>query len=113
MLYMLEAVSATASETLTAVRAINDLLQATKQRLRADCKFYSQDLINNLFSHPYTRVEFVQNDLGVSRVTATRYLDKLAADGVLEKRRIGRNNYYVNRPLYALLAQGAYAARVA
>ncbi len=106
VLYMLEAVSATAAETIGSIHAIRDLLQATKQRIRGGYKFYSQDLINNLFSHPYTRVEFLQNDLGVSRVTATRYLDKLAHDGVLEKLRIGRNNYYVNRPLFALLSSG-------
>lgn len=113
VLYMLEAVSSTAAETIETVRAIKDLLQSTKQRIRADYKFYSQDLINNLFSHPYTRVEFVQKDLGVTRVTATRYLDRLAQDGVLEKRRVGRNNYYVNRPLFTLLAHGADATGAA
>lgn len=66
-------------------------------------RFYSQDL----FNHPYTRVEFVQRDLGVSRLTATKYLDTLAHDGVLEKLRVGRNNYYVNRPLFDLLGRGA------
>lgn len=108
--YMLDAVANTAAETIATIRAIKDLLQATKQRIRAGYKFYSQDLINNLFSHPYTRVEFAQRELGVSRVTATRYLDKLAEDGVLEKLRIGRNNYYVNRSLFDLLGRGAEAA---
>lgn len=106
-LYMLEAVAATAAETIDTTRAIKDLLQAAKQRIRANYKFYSQDLLNNLFSHPYTRVEFMQRELGVSRITATRYLDKLAEDGVLDKLRIGRNNYYVNRPLFELLGRGA------
>ena len=113
VLYMLDAVANTAAETVDTVRAIKDLLQATKQRIRAGYKFYSQDLINNLFSHPYTRVEFAQADLGVSRITAARYLDKLAEDGMLEKRRIGRNNSYVHRPLHALLARGADAAGAA
>ena len=38
-----------------------------KHRIRAKHRFYSQDLINNLFSHPYTKIEFIQSDLGVSR----------------------------------------------
>lgn len=105
VLYMLEAVESTATETIATVQAIRTLLQATKQRLRDNYKFYSQDLINNLFNHPYTRVEYAQHELGVSRLTATRYLDKLAEDGVLDKIRIGRNNYYVNRPLFDLLAR--------
>ena len=111
VLYMLEAVATTAVETIATVQAIKDLLHATKQRIREHYKFYSQDLINNLFNHPYTRVEFAQRELGVSRITATRYLDKLAEDGVLDKIRIGRNNYYVNRPLFDLLSRGTDGAQ--
>jgi Fic family protein len=106
VLYMLDAVANTAAETVATIRAIKTLLQQTKQRLRENYKFYSQDLINNLFRHPYTRVEFVQRELDVSRLTATKYLDTLAVDGVLEKLRVGRNNYYINRPLFALLSRG-------
>ena len=106
VLYMLQAVAGTAGETIVTIQAIKALLQQTKQCVRDGYRFYSQDLINNLFNHPYTRVEFVQRDLGVSRLTATRYLDKLAEDGVLDKIRVGRNNYYINRPLFALLAHG-------
>lgn len=104
VLYMLDAVATTASETVATIRAIKQLLQQSKQRVRDNYRFYSQDLINNLFNHPYTRVEFLQRDLGVTRLTATRYLDALARDGVLEKTRVGRNNYYINRPLFALLS---------
>lgn len=110
VLYMLQAVASTAIETIDTVHAIKRLLQDTKLLLRSRYRFYSQDLLNNLFSHPYTRVEFVLRDLGVSRLTATKYLDTLANDGLLEKRRVGRNNYYINQPLYALLARGADAA---
>lgn len=106
VLYMLDAVADTAAETITTIQAIKTLLQQTKQRIRAGYRFYSQDLINNLFNHPYTRVEFLQKDLGVTRVTATKYLDTLAIDGVLQKLRVGRNNYYVNRPLFDLLRHG-------
>jgi Fic family protein len=106
VLYMLDAVASTATDTVSTIRAIKTQLQEAKQAIRANYKFYSQDLINNLFSHPYTKVEFVQRELGVSRLTATRYLDALAADGVLEKRKIGRTNYYINRPLFALLSGG-------
>jgi Fic family protein len=72
-------------------------------RIRSGYKFYSQDLINNLFMHPYTKIEFVQQELGVSRVTATKYLDALADGGFVRKHRAGRSNYYVNLALYAVL----------
>jgi Fic family protein len=107
VVYMLDAVAATAAETVATIVAIKELLQTTKQRVRESYRFYSQDLINNLFNHPYTRVEFMQRELGVSRLTATKYLDTLAQDGVLQKLKVGRNNYYVNRPLFDLLGRGA------
>lgn len=106
VLYMLQAVESTANGTLETVKGIKQLLQGSKQRIRADYRFYSQDLINNLFNHPYTRVEFLCRDLGITRVTATKYLDTLAADGVLKKVRSGRNNYYINHALFELLARG-------
>lgn len=101
--YMLDAVDRTARETIATIGALKTLLMDFKQRIRAGYKFYSQDLINNLFSHPYTKIEFIQNDLGVSRLTATKYLDALVAGGFLHKRKIGRNNYYINLPLFEIL----------
>ena len=62
-------------------------------------------MINNLFTYPYTKIEFIERDLKVSRLTATRYLDALTATGFLNKQKIGRTNYYVNLPLYALLTR--------
>jgi Fic family protein len=105
VLYMLQAVAATAAQTVVTIQAIKTLLQQIKLRIRDHYRFYSQDLINNLFNHPYTRVEFLQRELGVSRLTATRYLDKLAEDGVLRKMRVGRSNYYINQPLFDLLSR--------
>ncbi|MBU0588536.1 MAG: Fic family protein [Gammaproteobacteria bacterium] len=107
--YMLEAVEVTAGQTIATIHAIKAALLDYKHRIRAAHKFYSQDLINNLFSHPYTKIEFVEQDLKVSRLTATRYLDTLVADGFLQKRKIGRNNYYINLALYAVLMRGQEA----
>ena len=103
VLYMLEAVEATAGQALATVHAIKAALFDCKHRIRSGYKFYSQDLINNLFTHPYTKIEFVQRDLGVSRVTATKYLDALAEGGFVRKHKIGRGNYYINLALNAVL----------
>lgn len=103
VLYMLTAVEQTAGQTIQTVQAIKAALFDYKQRIRAGYKFYSQDLINNLFMHPYTKIEFVQRDLGVSRITATKYLDELVAGGFVNKQKIGRGNYYVNVALNAVL----------
>ena len=103
VLYMLEAVEVTAGRTLRTVQAIKAALMDYKHRIRDQHKFYSQDLINNLFSHPYTKIEFLQRDLQVSRMTATRYLDALAETGFLVKQKIGRGNFYVNLALNQIL----------
>ena len=103
VIYMLEAVEMTAGRTLLTVQAIKTALMDYKHRIRDQHKFYSQDLINNLFSHPYTKIEFLQRDLKVSRMTATRYLDALSDTGFLIKRKIGRGNYYVNVALNQIL----------
>lgn len=106
LLYMIKGVEETAIETLRLVESIRILMAAAKHRMRNEHpKIYSQDLLNNLFRHPYTRIEFVQNDLGVSRPTATKYLDELAANALLFKHRAGRNNYYINQPLVALFIE--------
>jgi|APMI01.1.fsa_nt_gi Fic family protein len=104
VLYMLGAVERTAADGIVTIQAIKAAMLDYKHRIRAGHKFYSQDLINNLFSHPYTKIEFLQRDLKVSRLTATRYLDVLTADGFLHKRKVGRSNYYINIPLFHILA---------
>lgn len=104
--WMLEAVAETSATTLVLVEGIRQQMQDTKDKLRSDLPhLYSQDLLNNLFRHPYTRIEFVKNDLSVSRPTASKYLKELAAAGLVEERKAGRNLYYVNTRLVALLLE--------
>ncbi len=103
ILFILDAVEDTARITLSRVDAIQKCFFDYKRRIRDSFpKLYSQDLVNNLFSHPYTKIEFVEADLGVSRLTATKYLDQLSGEYLI-KRKIGRTNYYVNRDLLAIL----------
>lgn len=103
VLYMLKAVEQTAGQTITTIHAIKTALFDYKHRIRAEFKFYSQDLINNLFNHPYTKIEFVQQDLNVSRLTATKYMDALNEAGFVQKHKIGRSNYYINVALNQIL----------
>lgn len=103
LLYMLRAVSTTSRQTLALIEGMRVLMAEYKRRLREHPTIrYSQDLLNNLFRHPYTRIEFLQNDLGVTRQTASKYLDQLAMAGFVEKHQQGRNNYYINTPLIDL-----------
>jgi Fic family protein len=111
VLYMLSAVEKTARDAITTIGAIREALLETKRRIRDKYKFYSQDLLNNLFTHPYTKVEFVQRDLGVSRLTARKYLEELTDGAFLQKQKIGRSNYYINTALFAILTGSDDAPR--
>lgn len=103
VLYLLTAVEATAIQALSTVQRIKAALLDYKHRIRAQHRFYSQDLINNLFNHPYTKIEFVERDLDVSRLTATRYFEAVTASGFLRKQRLGRYNYFINPALTSIL----------
>lgn len=104
LLFMLRAVEETSVETIALVRQIKCLMQEFKISIRETLpRIYSQDLINNLFRHPYTKIEFVMNELGVSRPTASHYLALLHKNGNVEKIKLGRENFYVNVQLFDLL----------
>lgn len=105
VLFMIKGVEQTSKETIELITKIRKLMIEYKHRLRSNYKFYSQDLLNNLFKHPYTKIEFVVNDLGVSRLTAANYLNKLAEDGMLRKEKLGAGNYYINEELFDLLTK--------
>ena len=105
LLFMIKAVDQTSRETIDLIIKIRELMMNYKRTLRDNYKFYSQDLLNNLFKHPYTKIEFIQRDLNVSRITAANYLNQLADDKLLTKKKLGTANYYINDPLFKLLSE--------
>jgi len=105
LLFMIKAVDQTSRETIDLISKIRELMMNYKRTLRDNYKFYSQDLLNNLFKHPYTKIEFIQLDLNVSRITAANYLNQLADDKLLTKKKLGTANYYINDPLFKLLSE--------
>jgi len=103
IMYMLNAVEEISKETLVLIEKIKELMAEYKTTLRNNYKFYSHELLNNLFKHPYTKIEFIEKDLGVSRITASKYLNRLAKDGLLKKEKLGTGNYYINEKLIKIL----------
>lgn len=102
--FVLRGVELTSTETIETIHKLRDLMAETQERIKTQlAKIYSLDLLNTLFKHPYTKIDFVIRDVGVNRVTAGNYLDALAENGFLEKQKIWRSNYYVNPPLFNLI----------
>lgn len=103
IIYMLEGVAETSKDTIRVITGIRNIMLQYKHDIREEFSFYSQDLINHLFKHPYTRIEHLMKDLKISRPTATKYLDELSKKKYLVKIKQGRDNYYVNEDLLNLL----------
>jgi Fic family protein len=105
LIFMLDGVEKTAKESVVLINNIRKLMLEYKHRIREKHpKMYSQDLLNNLFKYPYTKIEFIQSDLQVSRNTAIRYLEELVQEKILIKHKIGRDNFYENHQLFKLLS---------
>ena len=105
LIFILSGIEQTSLETIVLIKEIRKAMLELKHKIRAEYKFYSQELLNNLFKHPYTKIEFLENDLGVSRITAANYLNKLAQDGILKKEKLKTGNYYINEKLFELLTR--------
>jgi Fic family protein len=109
IIFILRGVEQTASETIFLIEQIRSMMTTYKQGLRKDLpKLYSQDLLNNLFRHPYTKIEFVEDELGVSRKTASLYLKQLVEKHYLKLIKMGRSNFYLNQPLFNLFVSARH-----
>jgi len=108
ILFILKGVEETAEDTIRLVKGIGDLINKFKNILRpAFGNRYKHELLNNLFFHPYTKIEFVQRDMIVERKTAAKYLEKIVEIGLLQKIKIWNTNYYVNAELVELFMNRA------
>lgn len=103
ILFLLKGIEETATETINLVQNISDMMSRYKQVLRPIFgKQYKHELLNDLFFHPYTKIEYLERDLEINRKTAAKYLNTIAEAGLLEIQRFGKSNYYINRELVEL-----------
>ena len=104
ILYILWGIEQTSRQTLVTVTQIKELILSYKHRLRNTLpKIYSQDLLNNLFFHPYTKIDYIIEALQVSRPTASKYLQQLVEHDFLREEQMGRMKFFVNHSLMDLL----------
>ena len=112
ILFMLKGVEVTAEDTISLVKNIGRLMAEYKNVIRPDFgSKYNHELLNGLFYHPYTKIDHVVANMQVSRQTASKYLDKIVALGLLKKEKMGKENYYINTRLMNLFIEfGQYKA---
>lgn len=103
ILFILKGIEETSIDTTRLVKNISSLMAEYKSILRPLFgQQYKHELINNLFFHPYTKIEFMEKDMMVQRKTAAKYLDKIVQTGLLQKMKLGKSNYYINTALMEL-----------
>lgn len=103
ILFILKGIEETSLNTIRMIKAIDGLMREYKRVLRPKFgKQYKHELLNNLFFHPYTKIEFIQRDMQVARNTASKYLDMIVEIGLVEKMKVGKTNYYFNTKLIDL-----------
>lgn len=104
ILYILKGVEITAKATINQVSEMNKLFEQTKEKTRKELpKMYSKELIELLFEHPYSKSEFLENRLSISRITAAKYLKSLEKIGILESKKVWKETLYINISLFELL----------
>ncbi len=107
ILYMLKGIEQTALSTIVQINKINHLFSETQKLVQEKLpRIYSKDLIEQLYIHPYSKIEFLVNNLGIERKAASRYLSSLEELGVLKSQQKGKEVIYINTKLYNLLKKG-------
>lgn len=107
ILYILDGVEQTSKETVILVNDIAKMMEDTKQKIQDELpKIYSKDLIEILFSHAYTKIDFLVDGLNLHRETASKYLKEIESIGILKSVKIGRGKYFINLELFDRLKKG-------
>jgi Fic family protein len=107
IIYMLDGIEQTSLDTIELIKDISTMIDNTKNIIQEKLpKIYSKDLVEILFNHPYTKIDFLMNILGLTRQTASKYLKQLETLGILESIKIKNSKFYINVELFARLKKG-------
>jgi Fic family protein len=97
VLYMLEAVETTSEWTTRKIRAVKELMGDTTAYVRSAAPKLPHAVVELIFTHPYVRIGNVVENGIVGREAAGKYLKELAALGVLEEEKVGRDKIFLHR----------------
>lgn len=104
VLFMLDGVESTARWTSAKIGAVHDLMEATADYVREQApRIYTRELIDVIFTQPYSRIgNVVERGLG-HREKASKDLKRLCELGVLQEEKVGREKLFMNIRYMALL----------
>lgn len=103
IVYMLVGIEEMAEETIHVIEEIRKEMLNMKHELREKTRIYSKELLEALFFEFYTKIPYIQKQLGVSDKTAQKYLDELVNLNILTSEKIGRERIYKNERLFKII----------
>ena len=107
ILYMLDGIEQTSLSTIELINGIYALMDKTQTTIKEKLpKIYSKDLVEILFVHPYTKIEFLVDGLGITRKTASKYLNELEQIGIVKNIQIKNSKFFINEELFEMLQKG-------
>ncbi|HEY9793199.1 MAG TPA: Fic family protein [Candidatus Obscuribacterales bacterium] len=102
--FLLTGIEETARSTREKIFEIKAAMDETQDLIKQSLpKIYSKDLVETLFYHPYCKIRFLEEREIARRQTAANYLHSLEEIGILQSVRSGRETYFINRRLLAIL----------
>lgn len=104
IIYILKGIEVTSKNTIDLIKQIQNEMESYKEKFMTKLpKIYSDELLYSLFYEVYTRINYIENRCGVTRQTATTYLNSLVDNRLLEYEKVGRESIYKNTRLINLL----------
>lgn len=101
ILYILDGIEQTSEETLLLIKRINSVVDTTSEKIKTTLpKIYSRELVDLLFYEFYTKINYIEKGLNVSRKTASGYLASLEEAGFLTSQKVGKERLYLNKALF-------------
>ena len=78
IIYILKGIEVTSKNTIDLIKQIQNEMESYKEEFMTKLpKIYSDELLYSLFYEVYTRINYIENRCGVTRQTATTYLNSL------------------------------------
>ncbi len=106
IIFILEGVQQTSVWTTHKIEAIHQLIEHTAEYIRSALpKIYSHELVQVIFEQPYCRISNLTESGIAKRQTASVYLKKLCATGVLNEIKSGKEKLFVHPKLIKLMTE--------
>jgi len=107
LLFMLKTIEYTSMITFQKINEIVSAKDSILEFIKKDTRKVRspEDLVNALFTQPFTKVKHLVDSGIYSENTARDYLNRLCDIHVLEKKEIEGHHYYLNLELYRILSE--------